>query len=180
MWNDDGGTGSELTYKNIPFFITSAGYGVFIPTSSFVSLEIQSERTTRINISVPGETLGIYLIHGPNPKSILQTYGKITGVPALPPAWTFGLWLSTSFTTDYDENTVNSFLEGMEKRDIPVSVFHFEYVSPRYIWRVSQQSFCLKNYSGSVSKQPPWCLSIPWRSLKKCLTQPTSVFSLRF
>ncbi|KAF2803318.1 uncharacterized protein BDZ99DRAFT_512125 [Mytilinidion resinicola] len=89
MWNNDGGTGSELTYKNIPFFITSAGYGVFIPTSSFESLEIQSERTTRINIS------------------------------------TFDLWLSTSFTTNYDEHTVNSFLEGMEKREIPLASFEW-------------------------------------------------------
>ena len=43
MWNDDGGTGSELTYKNIPFFLTSAGYGIFIPSPSFISFEIQSE-----------------------------------------------------------------------------------------------------------------------------------------
>lgn len=45
MWNDDGGTGSELTYKNIPFFLTSAGYGVFVPSPSYISFEIQTERT---------------------------------------------------------------------------------------------------------------------------------------
>jgi alpha-D-xyloside xylohydrolase len=135
LWNDDGGTGSELTYKNIPFFITSAGYGVFIPTSSFVSLEIQSERTTRVNISVPGESLSIYLIYGSTPKAILSNYAKITGVPALPPAWTFGLWLSTSFLTSYDENTVTSFLDGMKDRDISVSVFHFDcFWMPGFEW----------------------------------------------
>ncbi|KAI5460599.1 glycosyl hydrolases family 31-domain-containing protein [Mariannaea sp. PMI_226] len=126
LWNDDGGTGSELTYKNIPFFLSSAGYGVFIPTSSLVSLEIQSERTTRINIAVPGESMSIYLIYGPSPKDILVKYSLITGRPALPPAWTFGLWLTTSFTTDYDEDTVNIFLDGMKERDIPVSVFHYD------------------------------------------------------
>jgi alpha-D-xyloside xylohydrolase len=75
---------------------------------------------------VPGESLSIYLIYGPDPKSILQKYAKITGLPALPPAWSFGLWLTTSFTTNYDENTVNSFLEGMRENDIPVSVFHYD------------------------------------------------------
>ncbi|KAF1992896.1 glycoside hydrolase family 31 protein [Amniculicola lignicola CBS 123094] len=135
LWNDDGGTGSELTYKNIPFLITSAGYGVFIPTSSLVSLEIQSERTTRINIAVPGEFLSMYLIYGSSPKDILTSYCKITGVPALPPAWTFGLWLSTSFTTEYDENTVTSFLDGMKEREIPVSVFHFDcFWMPGFEW----------------------------------------------
>lgn len=143
MWNDDGGTGSELTYKNIPFFITSAGYGVFVPSPSFISFEIQTERTysfslffflslltftgaTRINIAIPGESLSIYLIYGSTPKEIIQKYAIITGRPALAPAWTFGLWLSTSFTTDYDEATVNTFLDGMAERDIPTSVFHFD------------------------------------------------------
>ncbi|KAK0105257.1 hypothetical protein ONS95_004355 [Cadophora gregata] len=126
MWNEDGGTGSELTYKNIPFFLTSAGYGVFVNSPSFISFEIQTERTTRINIAIPGEKLEIYLIHGSTPKDIIQKYTTISGRPALPPAWTFGLWLSTSFTTNYDEATVNSFLNGMAERDIPTGVFHFD------------------------------------------------------
>jgi alpha-D-xyloside xylohydrolase len=33
IWNEDGGTSSELTYKNIPFFMSSRGYGVFINVS---------------------------------------------------------------------------------------------------------------------------------------------------
>jgi alpha-D-xyloside xylohydrolase len=36
------------------------------------------------------------------------------------------LWLSTSFTTDYDEKTVTSFIDGMAERDIPLHVFHFD------------------------------------------------------
>ena len=42
------------------------------------------------------------------------------------PAWSYGLWLSTSFTTDYDEATVSSFIDGMAERDLPLSVFHFD------------------------------------------------------
>jgi alpha-D-xyloside xylohydrolase len=44
----------------------------------------------------------------------------------MPPEWSFGLWLSTSFTTSYDEKTVMSFINGMEERKIPLSVFHFD------------------------------------------------------
>lgn len=77
----------------------------------------------------------MYLIYGPDPKSIVNTYTTITGKPALPPAWTFGLWLSTSFTTEYDEKTVTSFLDGMQDRDIPVSVFHFDcFWMPGFKW----------------------------------------------
>jgi alpha-D-xyloside xylohydrolase len=68
----------------------------------------------------------MYLIYGSTPKEIVQKYAIITGRPALPPLWTFGLWLSTSFTTGYDENTVNKFLDGMAEREIHTSVFHFD------------------------------------------------------
>ncbi len=60
------------------------------------------------------------------PKEILTTYTAMTGRPALPPLWSFGLWLSTSFTTDYDEQTVMGFVDGMAEREIPLSVFHFD------------------------------------------------------
>jgi hypothetical protein len=46
--------------------------------------------------------------------------------PALPPAWSFGLWLTTSFTTDYDEGTVSGFIDGMAERNLPLHVFHFD------------------------------------------------------
>lgn len=67
-----------------------------------------------------------YIIYGPTPKEVLQKYSILTGRPGKVPAWSYGLWLSTSFTTNYDEKTVNSFLEGMKARDIPVEVFHFD------------------------------------------------------
>lgn len=50
----------------------------------------------------------------------------MTGKPALPPAWSFGLWLTTSFTTNYDEKTTSSFIDGMAERNIPLRVFHFD------------------------------------------------------
>lgn len=68
----------------------------------------------------------MYLIYGPSPKEILNKYTLLTGRPALVPSWTFGLWLSTSFTTNYDEKTVDAFLDGMKKRDIPTGVFHYD------------------------------------------------------
>lgn len=56
----------------------------------------------------------------------MENYTALTGKPALPPAWTFGLWLTTSFTTNYDEATVTNFVEGMAERDLPLHVFHFD------------------------------------------------------
>jgi alpha-D-xyloside xylohydrolase len=126
MWNQDGGTSSEQAYKNIPFYLTNRGYGVFVNHPEEVSFEVASEKVERVQFSVEGEALEYLIIHGPTPKQILKRYTALTGRPALPPAWSFGLWLSTSFTTNYDEETVTSFIDGMAQRDIPLHVFHFD------------------------------------------------------
>ncbi|MBC9713507.1 alpha-xylosidase [Streptomyces sp. TRM66268-LWL] len=126
IWNADGGTATEQAYKNVPFYLTDAGYGVFVDHPGRVSLEVGSEAVARVQFSVEGQDLTYYVIHGPTPKEILRKYTALTGRPALPPAWSFGLWLSTSFTTSYDEDTVTSFIEGMAERELPLSVFHFD------------------------------------------------------
>ena len=30
LWNEDGGTSSEWSYKNVPFYLNNRGYGVLI------------------------------------------------------------------------------------------------------------------------------------------------------
>ena len=124
--NRDGGTGSDQAYKSVPFYLTNRGYGVLVNETGPVSFEIASERTARVQFSLPGEKLEYFLIYGPTPKDILRKLTQLTGRPALPPAWSFGLWLSTSFTTSYDEQTCTSFIRGMKERDLPLRVFHFD------------------------------------------------------
>lgn len=126
IWNDDGGTSTEQSYKNIPFYLTNKGYGIFINHPEKVSLEVASERVSKVQFSVPGENLDYFVIGGDSMKEVIENYTSLTGKPAMPPAWSFGLWLSTSFTTNYDEKTVNKFVDGMRERDIPLRVFHFD------------------------------------------------------
>lgn len=126
LWNADGGTSSDQAYKNVSFWLSSKGYGVFIDTPGKVDLEIGSERTNRVQTSIEGQRLKWYIIYGPTPKEVLKRYSILTGRPGNVPSWSFGLWLSTSFTTNYDEATVTSFLEGMKERDTQVDVFHYD------------------------------------------------------
>jgi len=135
IWNEDGGTSSEQAYKNIPFYFTTAGYGVFVAHPERVSFEVASEVNTRVQFSVPGNFLEYYVIAGPTPKEVLRRYTALTGRAPQVPNWSYGLWLTTSFTTNYDENTVNSFVDGMAERDLPLSVFHFDcFWMPEYEW----------------------------------------------
>lgn len=140
IWNEDGGTSTEQSYKNIPFYLSNKGYGVFVNHPEKVEFEVATEQVTKVGFSVPGESLDYFFFNGPAMKEVLMRYTDLTGKPSLPAQWTFGLWLSTSFTTDYDEKTVMSFIDGMLARDIPLSVFHFdccwmrEYHWTDFIW----------------------------------------------
>jgi alpha-D-xyloside xylohydrolase len=140
IWQADGGTSSEQAYKNVPFHLTSRGYGVFVNHPGQVSYEVGSESVGRVQFSVEDQALEFFIIQGPTPKEILARYTALTGRPALPPAWSFGLWLSTSFTTSYDEATVTRFVKGMADAEIPLSVFHFdcfwmrEYQWSDFVW----------------------------------------------
>ena len=157
IWNRDGGTGSEQAYKNVPFYITNRGYGVFVNHPEMVSFEVASERVSKVQFSVEGEYLEYFIIGGADPKQVLERYTALTGRPAVPPKWSFGLWLSTSFTTDYDEATVTSFIEGMAERDIPLHVFHFD-----CFW-MKEFHWCNFQWDKRVFPDPRVC----WRRLKE-------------
>lgn len=126
IWNCDGGTSTDQSYKNIPFYLSNRGYGIYVNHTENVSFEIATEAVDKAEFSVPGETLDYFFIGGDDMKDVLRHYTGLTGRPPLPAPWTFGLWLSTSFTTNYDEDTVMHFIDGMLERGIPLKVFHFD------------------------------------------------------
>ena len=126
MWNLDSGCASEMSHKNVPFFVSSKNYGVLVLSYGRVSFEMGSEVAECAQFSVAGERLSYCIIAGDTMKDVVENYTSLTGRPALPPQWSFGLWLSTSFTTDYSEKTVLSFVDRMKEYKIPLSVMHFD------------------------------------------------------
>src|SRR5690606_12344492 len=63
---------------------------------------------------------------GPTMKDTVEQYTALSGRPASLPDWSFGLWLSTSFTTNYDEQSILGNIDRMEEMGIPISVVHFD------------------------------------------------------
>ncbi len=178
IWNEDGGTSSEQSYKNIPFYVTNRGYGVFVNHTEKVSFEVASEAVSRVQFSIPGEKLDYFVLGGIDMKEVIQNYTKLTGKPSLPPAWSFGLWLTTSFTTNYDENTVSSFVDGMAQRDIPLRVFHFD-----CFW-MKEYEWCNFQWDKEVFPNPKAMLKrLKQRGLKICvwinpyIAQKSSLFA---
>src|SRR2546430_14077621 len=65
IWNEDGGTASEQAYKNVPFYLSNRGYGVLVNHPGRVSFEVGSEVVSRVQFSVPGQSLEYFVIYGP-------------------------------------------------------------------------------------------------------------------
>lgn len=126
VWNNDGGTCSEQSYKSIPFYVTTNNYGVFVNDPGKVTFEVASETVSKVSFAVQGQHMEYFLFGGETIADVIKGYTALTGKPALPPAYSFGLWLTTSFTTNYDEETVTSFIDKMAEYDIPLQVFHFD------------------------------------------------------
>ena len=126
MWNDDAGTMSEFAYKNVPFYLSNQGYGVLVNHPGCVAYEVASHHVSRVQFSVQGESLDYYIFAGEDMKQALELYTALSGRPPKLPDWSFGLWLSTSFTTNYNETDIIANIERMEAEGIPISVFHFD------------------------------------------------------
>ena len=94
MWNEDGGTASEIAYKNIPFYITNKGYGVLVDNEGDVAYEIASEKVERIQFSVEGERLDCLL---PGPLAFGSPLPSQQIMMRIPPPGLYRGWLTGIF-----------------------------------------------------------------------------------
>ena len=124
LWIDDpNGVQNETMYKPIPFFMSSRGYGVFMHTSSPVSLDFGRYFNGVMSLMIGDEALDLFVFLG-GPKDILDEYTNLTGKAEMPPLWSFGLWMSRiTYFSEEDGRKVASLLR---QHRIPSDVIHFD------------------------------------------------------
>ena len=96
MWNTDNFGWQESTdpiYKSIPFFLDwRAGrtLGVLFDNTFRTYFDFGHQRTDRYTFSAPGGPIDYYLLYGPDPKQVVESYAWLTGPTPLPPLWALG------------------------------------------------------------------------------------------
>jgi alpha-D-xyloside xylohydrolase len=125
-WNRDvsGLTGSTLTYLNVPFFLSSRGYAVFVNHTSPITYELGWPAVETAAFRVEDPYLDYFLIYGPRPKDILARYHQITGRAPLPPLWSFGVWMSRAMYMD--RPTVEEVVSRLRDLGIPCDVVNLD------------------------------------------------------
>ena len=96
MWNSDSFGWQESTdpiYKSIPFFLemhSGRTIGVLFDNTFRTFFDFGRERTDRYSFSAPAGPLDYYVLYGPDPKHVVETYAWLAGPTPLPPLWTLG------------------------------------------------------------------------------------------
>ncbi len=121
---DSGNVTSHRAYKNIPFLMSTAGYGLFVHSSYPMVYRMGSESSISYSIHVDESQLDYFLIYGPEFKRILRRYTDLTGRAPVPPKWSFGFWISRAgYKTRDDVETV---IREMRARDFPCDVLSLD------------------------------------------------------
>src|ERR1700722_18214073 len=96
LWNTDAFSFQESTdpiYKSIPFFISEREgryLGVLLDNTWSTNFDFGRGQRNLISIGAEGGPIDYYLILGPEPKEVVQTYAWLTGLAPLPPLWSLG------------------------------------------------------------------------------------------
>ncbi len=134
--DDSNGVQNETTYKPIPFFMSSRGYGVFIHTSAPVTCDFGKYYSSVNSMYLGDDTLDLFVFLG-EPKDILDEYTNITGKAAMPPLWSFGFWMSR--ITYFSEESGRAVANKLREHRIPSDVIHFDTGWFETDWRCDYQ-----------------------------------------
>ena len=105
-------------YLIFPFFVSSAGYGVFVDNSGTGYIDLAAtEADTVIYTSDVGE-LRYYVMSGGSMYGTLDQYTQLTGRPPVPPLWTLGNIQSRYGYESFSQ--VNGIIDEFRQRQIPL------------------------------------------------------------
>lgn len=125
-WNYDcGGAFSERSYKNVPFFLSTRGYGLFVDSTSAVDFDMVASNTATFSLINPDDALDYYVIAGPTPKDIITRYASLVNFPILPPKWALGTWISSGFQRDSAEEVLRR-ARLIREHDLSCDVLHLD------------------------------------------------------
>ena len=121
--SDTQSAGTSAQYKPVPFVMSNRGYGMFIHTSTPVTLDIGHRFDGTHTVFSGDDQLDIFFFLG-NPKEILTEYTALTGRSPLPPLWSFGLWMGRF--TYRSQQEVNEVANRLREYEIPCDVIHID------------------------------------------------------
>ncbi|HXN03398.1 MAG TPA: TIM-barrel domain-containing protein [Candidatus Acidoferrum sp.] len=130
-WTVDAfGVRSDRAYKNVPFLLSSEGYGVFFDMTEPLHYDLGQASVAAWQATARANHLRAYLIVGDGIASIMRSYHQLTGAPGVPPDWSFGFWISRWGYRNRAE--VMEVARRMREEKVPCDVIHIDPYWMRY------------------------------------------------
>ncbi len=124
-WQRDAlSTSTEYAYKNIPFFISTNGYGFLLNSFVRSNFDFGYSSGISLNVTLEEKCMDYYVFLDEDYKKILDKYTLVSGKTPMIPKWAFGLWMSKCSYMSQDE--VLSVAEKLRKYKIPCDVIHID------------------------------------------------------
>jgi len=125
LWHEEPlGTETERAYKNIPFHLSTNGYGILLDTTAKVSYDFGNHSTASGTITVHDDEFSFLFFYGPEFPDILERYTAVTGRPDRPPKWSFGAWMSRLGYESREE--LERIATRLREEEIPCDVVHLD------------------------------------------------------
>lgn len=118
------GTETENSYKNVPFHLSTRGYGLLVDTTNRVEYDLGKTTTASATINVHDDTFAFVFFYGPSFKEILREYTALSGRVDMPPKWSFGVWMSR---LGYESRKhLEEITAELRDREVPCDVVHLD------------------------------------------------------
>ncbi|HEX8315242.1 MAG TPA: TIM-barrel domain-containing protein [Flavisolibacter sp.] len=108
----------EANYCPVPFFMSTAGYGIFFHNAFPTQWDMGSKRTDAYSFGADGGEMDYYFILGPKFNSIVSQYTALTGRAPLMPKAAYGLHMGTysGGTWGYEHLTSDQYVMALARK----------------------------------------------------------------
>lgn len=94
---DNAGVKGSSSYKPIPFFMSTTGYGLWVDTTGEATFDLNASDGAEIAVDATTAKLRIVLFTGPEFPGILDRFTALAGRLTLPPYWAFAPWKARDY-----------------------------------------------------------------------------------
>ena len=125
-WNTDAFGWQQSTdpiYKSIPWFLTfrkGICAGIYLDNTWRASFDFNKEYRDGYSFGSEGGPLDFYVVYGPEPKQVVETWAWLVGKTPMPPMWALGY--QQSRYSYYPEAEVKRIADTLRSKKIPADV----------------------------------------------------------
>lgn len=164
-----GSNSNDLSYKSIPYLLSTKNYGFFLHSSFRSYWELGSFSYVSGSLLSEDNHLDLFFFFAQGMKNLISAYTDITGRPAKIPDWALGLWMSRCQYRNQSE--AEAAMDGLRERKIPADVIHLDplWMKTHYYFKIGVDACDFEKHNENFPDLPS--LFRKWKNngFKTCL-----------